>query len=198
MTLRGAPHPTRAGSSPSLPGARHARTRSPSAGSQPSGESVWTTATRRYGIHLSPTPVWSRSARTTRGCSSAVNPNRVSLPARHRGQPPGPSWTSAQTSLALPAASPGDAAPVAPNRAGGHVSDTLAVKRLFSGPLPRLTQQASFRDNHDMPDRHPDEPPHMVAGMDGNRTHLGRFSAAPQTVLKPEGRSSTVGCRRPS
>jgi hypothetical protein len=32
--------------------------------------------------------------------------------------------------------------------------------------------------------------PHVVAGMDGNRTHLGRLSTAPQTVLKTAGAST--------
>jgi hypothetical protein len=36
-----------------------------------------------------------------------------------------------------------------------------------------------------------------VAGMDGNRTHPGRLSSAPRTVLKTAGLSSTDVQRRP-
>src|SRR5438105_15803186 len=43
-----------------------------------------------------------------------------------------------------------------------------------------------------------DHPPALpVAGMDGNRTHLGRLSTAPQTVLKTaEGTSPRTSPRR--
>jgi len=36
-----------------------------------------------------------------------------------------------------------------------------------------------------------------LAGMDGNRTHPGRLSSAPQTVLKTADLASAVVCRRP-
>jgi len=36
-----------------------------------------------------------------------------------------------------------------------------------------------------------------LAGMDGNRTHPGRLSSAPQTVLKTAGRVLVAVPRRP-
>src|SRR5262245_44212871 len=64
---------------------------------------------------------------------------------------------------------------------------TVAVKCFITGFATEAGQSQLHPGQHKILRSAAGSVPHVVAGMDGNRTHLGRVSTAPQTVLKTAG-----------